>query len=366
MVIDRLYSALHQLSLPRTRWIIIGLYLLLLTAIGMEQGILTDKEALKYIGCAKDVLSGDFTDLTGNYLKYGAYVLFLLPFVAVGKVWLAIVVQVLFGILAAEALARFAERSTGNVGLGRLAMALFLLCPLIQSWTLALYTEHFFTCMAILFVERSDRADGVTPLVIALGIIALFARPIGLFFVAPTLLWKWCDRSPGALKPWLMPVGCSVLFLFAVSVPRIAPAQLAPIASGQVIAGMGGGDTAGFEGNTILDAQRHLFGQLGSVGWAKITLYRIGSLFTLTRPSYSAMHNGLNAVFYLLYPFALYGLWHWRKNRRVQLVFIVLLLNSLLVALTHDEWSGRFMVPLFPWIIVLAVHGAQKAFSSTP
>ncbi len=361
LVIDRLYPALHQLSLPRTRWIIIGLHLLLLTAIGAQQGIVADKEALKYIGCAQDVLNGDLSDLMGNYLKYGSYVLFLVPLVAIGQVWLAVGVQILLGIIAAESLARFTERATGNVGLGRMAMALFLLCPLIQSWALALYTDHFFTCMAIIFIERLDRDRRIGPLTIALGIITLFARPTGILFVVPALLWKWRERLPSALRSWFVPVACFALFLFAISVPRIAPAQLGPIASGQVIAGIGGSGTDGFDGPTIIAAQHYLVGRVGLLEWGGITLRRAASLFTLTRPFYSVAHNNLNAIWYVLFLLAFIGVWRSWQVSRIRLVLLVLMLNILLVAVTHDEWSGRFLVPLLPWIMVLAVSALRKS-----
>ncbi len=361
LVIDRLYPALHQLSLPRARWIIIGLHLLLLAAIGEQQGILADKEALKYIGCAQDVLNDDLSDLTSNYLKYGAYVLFLVPFVAIGQMWLAVGVQILLGIIAAEALARYTERATGNVGLGRLAMALFLLCPLIQSWALALYTEHFFACMAIIFIELLDRDRRIGAPTIALGIITLFARPTGMFFVVPAMLWMWRERLPSALRPWFVPGACIALFLFAISIPRIAPAQLGPIASGQVIAGIGGSGTDGFDGQTIIAAQRFLVDRVGLVEWGGITLRRAVSLFTLTRPYYSVAHNNLNAIWYVLFPLAFIGVWRSWQVSRIRLVLLVLMLNILLVAVTHDEWSGRFLVPLLPWIMVLAVSALRNS-----
>lgn len=355
MTIGRFYTVLQQLALPRTRWFIIGAHVLLLAAIYAHQGVLADKEALKYIGCAEDVLQGDFRDLTGNYLKYGSYVLFLLPFVAADMAPLAIVAQILIGIIAAEALAHFTERITRNVAVGRLAMALFLLCPMIAAWTLTLYTEHFFTCMAVIFIEHLDRSTKTRPSTVAAGLVTLFARPVGMFFVVPALLWKWRPTLPAALRAWLVPGGCVSLFFFAIGFPRIEPAQLAPIASGQVIAGIGGSSIDGFDGHTISAAQLHLITQVGAVEWNRITVRRAASLFTLTRPYYSLAHNGLNMVFYLLFPLALFGWWKWRRNGTVGLVSGVLCLNILLVAITHDEWSGRFLVPLLPWIIVLAV-----------
>lgn len=364
MVIDRLYPLLERLARPLARWIIIGLHLALLGGLLFHQGILTDKEALKYTGCAEAVLRGDFSDLTGNYLKYGSYVLFLLPFVAVEKVSLAVVAQILLGIIAADALARLTERITRNVGIGQLAFALFLLCPLIQTWTLALYTEHFFTCMVILFLERVERVQRMDVVLILFGVLALFARPVGLFFVVPAFLWKMTAPSPSWLKPWLMPLGCTALFLFAIHVPRVAPAQLQPIATGQIIAGVGGIEATDFSGHTIAAAQRHLSQRTSLAEWTGITVQRMASLFTLTRPHYSSAHNAVNAVFYLLFPLALAGLWRWKNDQRVRLIRMILILNTLLVSMTHDEWSGRFLVPLLPLIIVCACFGITAHRSS--
>lgn len=355
LVIDHLYPALQQLALPRTRWFIIGLHLLLLAAIGARQGILMDGEALKYVGCAEDVLRGDFTDLAGNYLKYGAYVLFLMPFVAVGKVWSAVAVQILIGIIAAEALASFTERWSGNVGIGRSAMAVFLLCPLIQTWTLALYTEHFYTCMVILFVEALDRERRIAPQVVMFGILSLFARPVGMFFVVPALLHYWRERLPHRAKRWTVPLGCGALVAFAFGVAHVQPAQLTPIAAGQVIAGVGGNDVQDFQGHTVADAQRFLVERSGLVAWCELSVRKVASLFTLTRPYYTVWHNALNTLFYVLYPLAWIGLWRTRTNDRGRLLLLMLGMNVLVIAATHDEWSGRFLVPLLPWIMVYAV-----------
>ncbi|HPF89632.1 MAG TPA: hypothetical protein PLL57_03140 [Flavobacteriales bacterium] len=359
MVIDRFTHLLDRLARPQARWVIIGLHLVLLAGLYLHQGILADKEALKYIGCAKDVLQHDLSDLTGNYLKYAAYILFLVPFTAIGQVWLAVPVQVLIGILAAAALGRFTERSTGNKGLGQLAFALFLLCPLVQTWTLALYTDHFFTCSVILFLERLDHAQRPSLPVVLLGLLALFARPVGMFFVVPSILWKLMERTPAPFKHRAVLLGSAILFLFAITVPRVEQAQLAPIAAGQVIAGVGGHPIVDLEGSTIADAQCHLLDHRGVAAWSLITGGRILSLFALTRAHFSTAHNALNMPFYALYPLALFGLWSCWLNARVRLLTLLLLLNMLLIGFTHDEWSGRFTVPLLPWIIFMAVHALK-------
>ena len=361
LVIGRFYPILRQLALPHTRWIIIGLHLLLLASIGLQQGVLVDKEALKYTGCASDVLHGDFADLSGSYLKYAGYILFLLPFVALDNLWLAVIGQIIMGVVASEALARYAERLTGNVALGRIAMALFLLCPLVQVWALALYTEYFFTCMVILFVERLDRVPQVDATTIGVGVLAFFARPVGLFFVVPALFWRLRARVSKPFSRWFFMVACAMLLVVATTVPHIAAPQLEPIASGQVIAGVDGVSTEGFTGATIADAHHYLVDRVGLTEWIRITLRRTASLFNLTRPWFSNGHNAINALFFALYPLALLGIVRWWKSERVRLLLAILALNIAIVGLTHDEWSGRFVAPLLPWVIVLACVSLQPS-----
>ena len=226
---------------------------MLLGALFFHQGIHADKEALKYIGCAEAVLQGDLTDLTGNYLKYAGYVAFLLPFVAIGEPLLAVLAQVVLGIIAARALGRLTSRIAGSASLGHLSMALFLLCPLIQTWTLALYTEHFFLCMSVLFLERIERSDRKDPGVLFLGVVTMATRPVGMMFVVPALLWKWTTSSTTIIRNRMLVIGPMLLLIAAISIPRIGSPQLEPIASGQVVAGVGGTDATGFDGRTILD-----------------------------------------------------------------------------------------------------------------
>ncbi len=344
---------------PRARWGIVALHILFLLGIYLHQGIHTDKEALKYLGCARDILHGDLTDLLGTYLKYGAYVLFLLPFVALGVPELAVVAQIVLGILAALTLGRLVERITDNALAGNMAMALLLLCHPVQQWTLALYTESFFTSMAILFVERITRPQRPNAWAIVLALLTVFARPVGMLFVGPALLWKAAQSRAGPrFKAWL-PAGYAVVLLIAIALPGIHAPQLEPIVEAHVIAGFprDAGAMAHFEGSSIFAAQRFLLERHGLAEWAMLFVRRAASLPDLTRPYYSTAHNLLNGVWMLLYPLALWGLWRWRLHPTVALVAAMLLLHIVLVGLTHDEWSVRFMVPLLPWVLSLAVLG---------
>ncbi|MBL7938277.1 MAG: hypothetical protein JNL43_02860 [Flavobacteriales bacterium] len=356
------HALLTWLSRPAARWIILGAHLLFLLGIFLHQGVLTDKEALKYVGCATEVLHGDFHDLTGNYLKYGAYVLFLLPFVALGSLWLAVLAQIGLGISSAFALSRIVARSTGSKGLGNLSMAVLLLCYPVQLWTLALYTESFFTSLGILFIERITRTEIRDAWTLVLGLLTLFARPVGILFVGTTFIWKWTGTAPSGKRSALRWIGYCAVFAASILLPGIKPAQLAPIVEAHVIAGMPGdsGAMESFTGSSIGEAQVFLWKRHGAIGWLDLAVRRMCSLFTLNRPYYSIGHNLFAGTYYVLYPLAMIGLWRWRKEPAVGLVTSILVSYTLLIGLTHDEWGGRFLVPILPWILFLAAQAFHR------
>ncbi len=356
----------NAISSPYARRVIVGLHVLFLVALYFHQGIHSDKEALKYLGCAGDILQGDFTDLFGTYLKYSGYVLFLVPFVAIGVPPLAVLVQMILGILAALALANMVERASGSKVSGTIAMALLLFCYPVQVWTLALYTESFFTSMTLLFLDRATRRDVPTYAIILLGVITILSRPVGMLFVGPVMIHKFFYRFR-TIAFWHLRWPIYVLLLLvAINIPGIPRPQLEPIVDAHVIAGVteGPGAMDGFSGSSIISAQRSLLDRLTFQEWIGLMGRRAFSLLNPFRSYYSRTHNLLAGTVILLYPFALLGIFRWCRDEVGELLLVPLMLNIALVGLTHDEWSGRFLAPLLPLVIALAVMGAVRKTGS--
>ncbi len=348
------------------RWMVVGVFALVLCIVAVRQGLATDKEALKYVGCATDVLHGNTEDLFGNYAKYAAYVLFLLPFMAIGVPALAVVVQFVLAVLAALALARIAERITGSTRTGDIAFAFALLCYPLQVWVLALYTESFFASVAVLFIERVTREGRPDVRTILLGAVVLFARPVGMLVIGPALVRKWSASMDRPVATWLRRSAHALVLVVAMCIPGIARDQLAPIVEGHVICGFPERPEAmaDFHGSSIIAAQVHLFAYNGTAYAAGLFFRRIISLFTLARSYYSSGHKAVALFHYALFPLAVFGWWRFRTHAIVRLCGTVLLLNVLLVGLTHDEWSGRFLVPIWPVLIMFAALGAGLLASS--
>ncbi|MFZ1688421.1 MAG: hypothetical protein WAU70_13410 [Flavobacteriales bacterium] len=351
-----------MIGLPASRTfrrVVLCMFVVACASLWATRGIFTDKEALKYIGCAEQLLHGDVHDLFGSYAKYASYVLFLVPFIAIGAPWLAVVVQATLAVVAAFALARIAERITGSLRAGDAAFTFALLCYPFQEWVLALYTESFFASTTILFLDRITRQGPVGKWTWPLAMIVLFARPVGALFVLPACIWKFATGRERWFPKWIRNSAYAAVLLLAISVPGVEQHQLAVIVEGHVICGFPErpGAVEGFHGRTILAAQQHLFEQ-NSAGYAAgLFVRRSLSLFTLGRSYFSTAHNVLLLPFYGLFVLAVIGVWYRRKHPVVGLLAALLLLYTALIGFTYDEWNGRFLVPVWPIIILFASLG---------
>lgn len=351
---------LHDI-VARSRWAIIALHLLFLALLAGQQGVLDDKEALKYIGAAQDLLNGDGTDLLGRYRAYGGYILFLVPFVAVGLPTLAVGAQIAMGIAAAMALDRLVVRYSGSRVAGRMAMAVYLLAHPIQQWTLSLYSEGLFVPLVVVFLERALRPGAARAPLALLALLTVFTRPTGILFVAPALLLSRsgpCARAMPGVR-WTATAALVPAMLF---LPALNREQLAVVAGSHVICGMPehGPDAALFAGRTLAEAQAFVVDRHEAAYWASLGLRRLASLFNPQRTYHSGMHNLLSALVLLLYPLALIGARHVRRSDALAVLSAALVLNALLIALTYDEWNGRFLAPLLPAIIFFAAIGARQ------
>lgn len=365
------FSSRHlfpPICLSRRLWWILAAHALLLFTIWWLQGILTDKEAMKYISCARDVLAGDLGgDLVHRYRMYATYILFLVPFTAIGIPSLAVPVQIGLGIGAAFMLRRCVLRLNGTTTQADLVFALFLLAYPLQIWTLALYSESFFVNLSILFLGAALRTDRSLLWLLPIAVLLIFARPVGILFVAPVLAWRVLKNS-GRLRIigiWAMSMAVMLAILF---LPILPLDQLRVVVEGHAIGGIPKFPDAGtrFHGSTLASAQVQFIREHGLSTWAGLVLQRMAWFFSLWRPYFSNFHNAVSAPLVLLYPLALLTVVQRRKSSFVQVITASVLLNALVVCFTYAEWNGRFLMPLLPMIMLLAVFSVPSKNGMRP
>lgn len=351
------------MNVQRGRWVAVLLFLIALASLWAVRGIQDDKEALKYIGCAQDLLKGDAHDLLGRYKGYASYVIFLVPFMALSSPALAVLAQAALAVLAAFALARLVERISDSRRAGTITLWIALLCYPYQEWVLTLYTESFFVSIAVLFLERATRPGGPDRLTWILGGVLLFARPNGMLFVLPVIIWR--VQAALSAPRWTGALACAVLLLVVTWLPGVPREHLGVIVEGHVICGFPErlGAASAFNGTTIMDAQVFLFHEPAyAMG---LFLRRMASLYTLTRSYYSTPHNLALLPLYAVFACAIAGWWRWRAHPTVGLLAAVLIMNTVLIGLTYDEWNGRFLVPLWPILIAFAAMALDRSWKRT-
>jgi hypothetical protein len=337
----------------------VTVHLLFLAVLYRQQGLLLDKEALKYLGAAQDLLHGDTTDLLGRYRLFATCILFLAPFVALGLPTLAVAAQVVLVLFSARALHRLALRMAVAPGIALGVTAIYLLAQPLHTWTLSAYSEGLFVPLSVLFLERALRPTAWDSYTWLLALLLFFARPTGALFIAPLLLLRITASLP--LRTALRSAGVFALVLAMLFLPVLNREQLQVVVGAPVVCGFPEHPEleGTYTGTNVLGAQLHLIDAHGLRYWAGLLARRTASLLIPLRSYFSPVHNALNLPFVLLLPFALWGALR-TSTDAARGITLILLLNILLVALTYDEWAGRFLAPLLPGVLVLAGVGLEQ------
>jgi hypothetical protein len=124
-------------------------------------------------------------------------------------------------------------------------------------------------------------------------------------------------------------------------------------------------DATAPEGNYTLMNIYSLFVEQRGFGALCELFFKKGiSFFTLTRPYYSTPHNMVNIFHYAFLVVALYSVYDLKRKKSHALITtyttMLIISSALLVVLFYNEWSERYIVPLFPFFILLFVLFISK------
>lgn len=335
-------------------WFGLLLHLVFIYAIYLKYGILEDKEAQKYLGCAEDVLSGNFVDFFGVYKLYTGYILFLLPFKWIDFLQGVIIIQLLLNVIAAFQIRTVLDKFGENEHIGNLFMIVYLLAFPIHQWGLSYYSEGLFIPLVTIFTCRSLLDSTKKHKIFLLAIAVILTRPTGVLFVLPILFLSSLPNWKKIVPMLIMPI----IFLFAPILPQ---AQLEGIAENHVILGKPQKLQVELPDDTknLYQIQRFVIQNDGFVYWLKLTSKRVVSLFNPTRPWFSQTHNIMVSFLFLLYvPVIVSAIIGKKYHSKLQFLSWILVLNAILISLTYDEWDARFYASILPVILLLSGFGA--------
>jgi 4-amino-4-deoxy-L-arabinose transferase-like glycosyltransferase len=345
-------------------WLLVQSYLLL-------GGVHTELEAEKYTGAAA------FFARTGalpapKYFFYSTEIFVIFFFNAIGLGYTGVALfQVLLNGLATLLLYRLTKVITGSREVARLTTLLFLLFLPLQQWNTYLYTESLFISLTLLVtygILLRPPHHFKNFLVHLSGLLLLcLTRPSGLFFILPFFLYA-IGLARGSFRKVLVGTGLLAVPVVLYLANRVLNGgedmnALKPIREGHVICGIPGPGPARLQlvetGNAIRDIYYYIVHN--PAHFAGLTAKRLFSFFNLTRPFYSGTHNAfLLAVMLPVYSFGFISLLKRKtllNHHLFSFILILTVLYSLFISFQCDDYHSRFIMPLFPFIFLLAARG---------
>lgn len=353
-----------------------AVYFIVTFILLFQYGVQTGGEAEKYLDNANRILRGD--ELRNGffgifYIAYSLIITFFVKF-SIPLVFVAIL-QLVVSFIAALAFYKLLLNAFQKEFVAFLFFIAYLCCYPIQKWSYFLYSEGLHTSFVVIGIYFFDillaeRRKLLWSFIPALLLIS-FSRPTGLIFLTTAALVSlmWLYRSNRKILFYLFS------FLFLIGVVGIANSPLTAFVNPDSLRRMevicqvpaSNTDTAYQEFNRagLMKAYTTIRDDIGFGNFFRLGMEKLGRFFGMYRPYYSWKNNCLLLMYYIFYPFALIGIFS-RSGKRSFAVkafsIIYLLITSMAIFLTCDDWANRFISPAFPFILILAAAGCCNIY----
>lgn len=347
------------------QWLTINLFLL------GYLGIRTGSDTQVYEAMAYALLDGNLPE--GRLLWYTSYIALLAVILGLGGnyAWV-VVVQIMLSGVAGILLAQAVRKMSGDTRIAFVAVLLYLAWIKIHQWNIFIYTESFFTSLAVISFAAFVLSCKPWQYVLSglLILLTFFTRPAGFGFLAGWLVyslvaipmsqqWKWVTAA--------VAVGVALLLLNFMLKDFVL---VESYARGEIIYP---DITLGLQLPADIQLPGDEYGSLVRLGlfvWYQpgyfmiISLTKLLLFFANVKPYFSILHNAL--IVLLLYPLYFFAAIGYRRFPSRQLKYFMLGFigsQAVMVMLTSENWDGRFLVPVLPFIFMLSAVGIVRIFT---
>lgn len=334
-----------------------------------------------YIDGANRMLAG--ATLIDREPSYAGYVVVVAAAEAAGAGARGVVLlQILLGAIAAAAVYAMGVTLAGRMA-GAMAAGLYAIDADTNRWHQFILADSIYVSlftMAVWLTHRAANRGGVEPTMgaVAVVIAAACVRPEGWFVVPVAACYLVLRRGRSAstrVAGAAVMAGVAMLVAVAVApalkgnLQAVGPADM--LQRGQTIWDYDGwrvampptdAASAGQASDAVGYALRH------PVSTLQLMLARVAVHFAHVRPFYSAAHNAVIVAWLVpVYAAALFALWRLRRSPPATWLLAAIGTQTVVVALTHAEWDGRYLAHVLPLLHTLAAAGvAMMAGSPGP
>ncbi len=353
-------------------------YFLISAAILFKFGIQLDGEAEKFIENANRIINGQdlFNGVFGYF--YIAYTLLVALFIklSVHLVFVA-VLQIILSFIAAVCLYKLLNQVLQNSNIAFLFFIAYLLCYPIQKWNFFLYSESVHTSFLVIglyFFNKwlNDKKFIRLAMLGGVLLLILFSRPVGVLFLMSLfiVLLFWLYRNKKKIQFYILTGVSIVSVIIILNSPFTAFVNPDSIRRMEIICQVPETNSVTsyreYNRQGLYQAFTVIKDEIGFGNFFKNGFKKLGYFFGLYRNYYSWQHNLLLICFTVFYPFALIGIFS-KPGRPFYYVrvfaILYLLLTSIGIFFTCDEWSNRFISPTFPFILILAAGGFLNVYN---
>lgn len=363
------YKLLHEKRIA----LVALIYFFISAFILYRYGINTNGEAGKYIEDANRILHGENLRIDFFSYFYFTYSLLISFFLYFSFSFYGIAcIQILFSFIAACCIYKLLLSVTADKKISLIAFIVYLVCFPIQKWNFFLYTESLhvsFTVIGLYFLYSVfiNNFRKRWWLLLILLLLIVFSRPVGLIFVIAffAVALIWLVKTQTKIIYYSLAIVCILItalllqskFIFYFnpdSLKRMEVICQVP----QVNSGI---DYKEYNASGLSSFFHVIFSEIGIKNFLVLGIKKLLSFFGMERSFYSNIHNIiLLCTKIMLYPLAIIGLCFSKIKKGYCLKtfsLFYILITSVGIFFTCDEWSNRFIAPLLPHIIILSGMG---------
>lgn len=355
------------------------IWLVVKTGLFIHLGTVIANDSPRYIKYANHLLRGGKVvgDFDSNYIFYSVIIAFFHKTgIGIGGV---VLLQIFFSGLSCYFLYQMALSLFGKKECGVITIIVYSGWIFAQQWDFYILTDSLFTsfCVWIAYLVVCYKGKSKEALIFTLIIFLFTLRPNG--FVMGVAFIGYLLNQLFEKNRWLFwkVVSCMpILFLFLIYYLNGALKSYFPsliygnYLEGEIISGYEGFllNTEDVEfpdpnGEPMLEMIAFAFHNPFFA--LKMIFYKVFFFFGHIRPFYSQSHNII--IMIVLYPSYLFSIITVRRYKIEQSakVFIstFILSQAAVVALYMEDWDGRFLLPVIPFVFLLASPQISSFFN---
>lgn len=327
-----------------------------------------------YIGIAENLLQGKLPEGRETYyFSYGFLV--AIPMFFGLSYEFVLMIHFTLALASLVCLYKLASEISGSIQVGFIAGLLFVLWFKFQQWNLIVYTDASFAHLTMISVFCLHKANSKLHyfLAIAMIIFTAFLRPTGMGFLFAIFAYFGFSSFEAIFKNKFFGVSISVLafciFLvllnFAMShyinwfIESYAKAEI--IYPNESLFVQKPENLTFPNENHIPLIRLITFFLYNPVYMFKITALKMALFIGHIKPYYSISHNIFIVGFlYPIYFFAVRGFSRFPNKKLKFFILAFVFFQILTVSFTSENWDGRFLLSLLPWIFLLAGFGVYR------